>query len=210
MRRVAVLLFTFGLALCISGNAWAGIVYSNLGSGSTVYNKDRGWGVVSGLGTNPGYLASAFSFTAPGDTTFSELRIALELMQGANAVTVSLMSNSGGLPGSALESWNVTGLPMMGTCCTLQTLAGSGTTALTAGTLYWVAVFPAASDMIAVWSFNSTGATGTFFGNSGTGWSGNIVDAVGAFEIQGVPEPGTAALTLAAGMLALLSRLRRR
>lgn len=218
MRRSAVVVLTLGLALCVSGNAWAGTVYSNLGSGGSAYNCCVYWFVSTAASTTGTLWQPAFSFT-PGSTSyFTELDVALGITSGANSVTVELMSDSGGQPGSVLQSWSVNGLPSLGTCCALQTLLGNGTIPLTSGTPYWVAVLPAGADTRAGWNLNSTGAAGTQFENQGAGWfQYSTSQALGAFEVQGVqnpgtgvPEPGTAVLTLAAGMLALLGKLRRR
>ncbi len=215
MRRAKMLFFTLGLALCVSGHAWAGIVYSNLGSGGSVYDGVYGWYASTVSSGNPGLFQPAFSFTPAATTYFTELDLPLQMIEGANAVTVELLSDSSGIPGAVLESWSVTGLPTYsGSCCALQTLSGDGTIPLFSGTPYYVAVLPndINSDTWALWNLNDTGATGNTFENQGTGW---FVYETGqpaaAFEVQGnTPEPGTAALMLAAAAVALFGKLRRR
>jgi hypothetical protein len=148
----------------------------------------------------------------------TELDIALQIFSGTDSVTVKLMNDAGGLPGGDLEAWSVNGLAPIFTCCTLQALPGLGTLTLSSGTTYWVAAFPAA-DTLAVWNDNTTGVTGTRAAFDGSGWNiasqpdGTTVFTTGAFAILGapgpgtaVPEPGTGALALAAGVLALMMR----
>jgi hypothetical protein len=82
---------------------------------------------------------------------------------------------------------------------------------LLAGTQYWVAALPGASDSSYAWQVNNTGFIGSRSFNGGNGWSKPVSDLAGAFEVLGTPEPGTAGLTMAAAALALLAlKLRKR
>ena len=198
-------------AVCFAGT----IVYDNLGSGSDVYNDVNSWAVI-GPGTILGptiQSAPAEPFT-PGSTVyFTQLDMALSYFLGTNTVTVDLMSDSSG-PGAVLESWSVSNLPSVLTCCALQVLSGNGSILLESGTTYWVAVLPGNSDTFALWNLNSTGATATEFENFGNGWVPNPgISPTGAFEVQGnsaaTPEPSTITL-LGAGILGLAGVIRRR
>ncbi|MBZ5609646.1 MAG: hypothetical protein LAP38_15400 [Acidobacteriia bacterium] len=212
MRKGIGLVVTLAAAMCLSSRASADTVYSNLGSGTTVYNSGTGWSV-STVASTGFLLQPAFSFTPSGTFNFTELDIALGFINGTNSVTVDLMSDSGGSPGSVLDSWNVSGLPAFGSCCTLQALLANNTTTLASGTPFWVAVLPGAADTYAVWNLDSTGALGDVFEDQGSGFALFGADAtVGAFQVLGdpstaVPEPRSGMLAvIAAGMLAMFTR----
>jgi hypothetical protein len=186
------------------------VLYSNLGSGSTVYQGGAGWYV----DTN---YKPAFSFTASSTDYLTELDIALSSSSGTNAVTVELLNDSSG-PGTVLESWAVGNLPLFNTTSTtLQTLTSTGGVELVSGDTYWIAMLPGGSDTYAVWNWNSTSATGTQYENEGSGWAEYATDVpTGAVEVLGTsetptptPEPGTFAL-LGSGLLGLAGALRRK
>jgi hypothetical protein len=183
------------------------VLYSNLGSGSTVYDGSSGW--IAGTSYDP-----AFSFTPASTDYLTELEIALSSYSGTNAATVELLNDSSG-PGTVLESWTASGLPSSGTSSTtLQTLTSTGGIELVSGDTYWVAVLPGASNTDAVWNFNSAGATGTLYGTLGSGWVNEGSKTTGAYEVLGTsetvtPEPGTFAL-LGSGLLGLAGAMRRK
>jgi hypothetical protein len=192
------------------------VMYSNLGTGSGVYNGDQGWNVIGAANpsVNPlSQYAPAFSFTPASTAYFTQLDMAMAHVNGTNSATVDLMTDESG-PGTVLESWSVSGLQINGTCCTLLALSGNGTILLESGMTYWVAALPGDSLAFDSWEYDSTGVTGTVFENEGTGWalySNGVTD--GAFEVQGeastIPEPGTPGL-FGSGLLGLIGLLRRR
>jgi hypothetical protein len=207
------------LALFVSGDALADIVvYSDLGSGNDVYQSGGGgWDITGTESSCPrcdGAFDSAFSFTPTATAYLTELQVALGYVSGTNSVTVDLMTNSNGAPGSIIESWNASGLPSDVTCCTLQTLLSNAAVPLLSGTTYWVAVQPAATDTYVLWQYNSIGIMGPGVYNQGAGWDQNGGVVVGAFQVLGsqsaVPEPDTAALAFTAGLLTLLGKFRKR
>jgi len=209
---VSVSRFLVGSALaliCLAIPAHGDTVYSNLGSGSTVYNSTD-WDV-----SGPTSLEElttidvAMGFTPSGNFDLSEIDLALNfngVPSETNAITVTLNADSSNAPGAILETWNLTGLPsFFGTCCTLQVLTPTSTVALNSGTQYWIEASPGASDFNGGWNWNSTGASGPFWSNI----SGTSEETVGAFDVLGssvgptvVPEPSTFVL-LGLGMLGL-------
>ena len=84
-------------------------------------------------------------------------------MVAPDSVIVKLLNDSGGLPGGVLQSWSITGLPMIDSCCTLQTLMATGSTPLVSGTPYWVAVLPGANDTLAEWNEVNDTPLGTVY-----------------------------------------------
>ena len=185
-------------ATCVVGSARAdSIVFSDLGTGSTLYSVPFSYGIsASGAVGNP-----AFAFTPVASYDFTQLDIALNYSSGTNSVTVELMSDSGGTPDAVLQSWSVSGLPAVGGCCTLQILPGTGTIPLLAGTAYWVAVLPGGSDTLAGWNQSFPPEIGPAAVNFGAGWANTGLPGIsGAFEVQGTsssPEPGTMFLVVA-------------
>ena len=103
----------------------------------------------------------AVPFTPASNMKVNEVEASVGWGQdGTNGVTLSLNADASGLPGAALASLDITGLPLFGECCTLavaQGPAGSGLPVV-AGTQYWVVVSTDAtfSNTFDAWSFNTT------------------------------------------------------
>jgi hypothetical protein len=194
----------------------ADTVYSNLGPGSSYYSTGPS-AVESGQ-----YVASDFT-VAPGsgyDLTEIEIAVALEDSFGnPNSVTVQLMSNAGGSPGTVLGSWVLNNVPSYtNTAITpAQTITGITGIALTAGTAYWLEA--SAGDILAVWDPNNTGALDdvAYSYNQGSTWIVDSGEGNEAFAIFGTPESATPApepsslslLLLGLGVLGLVSLWRR-
>jgi hypothetical protein len=184
------------------GTAWCGVVYSNLGTGSNLYDPSVFYGV-----TSSSY--PSFSFTPANTVTMTGLDIPLARIS-ADSATVSLMNDANGVPGSTtLQSWNLAGLPYPGSSSALQNLSVSGSLTLFAGTPYWVMVSTPAVSV--GWNLNNTGAVGTLVWEDQVG-NGHVdgIQTMGAFRVWGdevaAPEPGTGAYVLGAGLLALMAR----
>jgi hypothetical protein len=127
---------------------------------------------------------------------------------GPNEVDVSLVSDAGGLPGSTIESWQLTDLPSTTFPSSLVTISSVLDPILLPGTQYWV-VATAGPDTYDVWTFTLAGssfsplAVDDTLNGVDSGWELNSSGRQGALAISGdaVPEPSTLALTA----LALLS-----
>jgi hypothetical protein len=109
------------------------------------------------------FLGSAYwiaiPFTPSANITAKEIEVSVGYGgDGTNGVTVSLNSDSSGLPGPALASVDATNLSDYGECCTLVTAGGGSGLPLTGGTQYWVVVSTSTSteNTFDAWAFNST------------------------------------------------------
>jgi hypothetical protein len=114
---VAVLgLAALTLWLAAAGGARAAFVaYNNFGPGNGGLDYNVNGGIFLGStrkGTNE---ADGVQFTPSQTGTLSQITVALEYISGANAATVSLRADAGGLPGAVLESFNLTDLPPLPT-----------------------------------------------------------------------------------------------
>jgi hypothetical protein len=196
--------------LLFVGTAGAATIYNNFGPGDAYCGCGY---AVSGSTSGSGFFQEANAFTPSGTFTLTQIDVAIDVVSGTNSASLTLNSDSGGLPGAVLETWSLPSLPGFPTCCTVETVTPSGSPiVLTSGTQYWLVASPIASDTFAAWMVNSTSASGPRATNQGSGFSSDGVSALGAFDVlgtPGVPEPST--LLFTAGGLALLwlRRLRR-
>jgi hypothetical protein len=137
---------------------------------------------------------------------------------GPNQADVFIMTDAGGLPGSTLESWSLTNLPVNCFPCPLTTIASSAHPILAAGAQYWVAA-TGGLDTFDVWTFTLVGsgfsplAVRSTLNGIDSGWSLSSPTNTrqGALQISGeaVPEPASWGLVVA-GLSAAFYRRRRR
>jgi hypothetical protein len=199
--------------LTLPAPARADVIFSNLGPGDS-YNCCSGWTL---FGSDlPIDTDRAFAFTPAADYTLDSIDLALTWLGGTNAADVWLMSDEGGAPGSILESFLISSLPTFNTTNTLLTTADSTLNPLlSAGVQYWVASSAHSADGSLSFNWNITGDEGLASRDNGGPWgvSTSFLTS-GAFRVNGtpaapVPEPSSV-LLLAAGVLGLLSRTRRK
>jgi hypothetical protein len=135
---------------------------------------------------------------------------------GFEPFTLALMSSIGGVPGTTIESWNLT-TNFLVTQCTncFETAVSTLHPVLQAGTQYWLAVFPP-PDFDGDWMLGppSNPGIGTIAlsSDNGTNWTPVPNNPLGAFDVKGVsstPEPGTLIL-LASGLLGIPIATRRK
>ena len=110
-----------------------------MGSKTDTYDDTDGY-LVEGP-TNPAtgeYQWIADPFTPKKASTVTEIEIALVYLgSGTNNAEVAL-TDVKGLPGKALETWNVKNLPTSGTCCKLVTVKSKKGIKVKKGKQYWV------------------------------------------------------------------------
>ncbi len=163
-------------------------IYSNLGTGTNVYNGAAGTGV---LGRNvpnqpfPEWVANGFTPTA--NHTVTEIQVGVTWVEGANSVILSLNEDNGGKPGKTLFITQFTNLPTFGTCCTLQTATLTTGVPVTQGTQYWVVLRtkPTNQGTWNVWNNNFKGLQGPFSNSLGNGWFQQSTQELGAFAVLG-------------------------
>src|SRR5579872_6944398 len=94
-------------------------IFSNL---AAPYPKGSYWCCTgyNVMGPTAGEQWMAAAFTPNADHTVAQIEVAVGYSQGkTNGVVVSLNRDSNGVPGKAMKTWNVAGLPRFGTCCGL-------------------------------------------------------------------------------------------
>jgi hypothetical protein len=171
--------------------AGVSLIYSNLGTGTSVYNAGSGW-TEAGVEANDEAIAEAMQFTP--DSTYLLLRIdaAFTYVQGTNGAKLILAEDNGGVPGKIIYAASFTNLPTFGTCCTLQTAKLQPTktsyVALNAGQTYWIYPLPDDTTGYLVWNFDTTnkGGTGAVSHDYGKTWTAAALSPFGAFDLYGI------------------------
>jgi uncharacterized protein (TIGR03437 family) len=174
----SVLSFTTGNSQIALGG------YSDFGPNDAFSNN--GWCISGANNTKCGpsatrYIAAAF---VPSNTfTVSDITLPLSYNSGTNGAVITLTSNSGGIPGTILESFSISNLP--GTASAV-TVASQLNPVLQAGQTYWLEVQPLAADTLIIWYTNSLGLGGGITNISQAGWvplSGYAGQTLPAFSV---------------------------
>jgi hypothetical protein len=113
-------------------------IFSNLASKypKGVYWCCTGYNVM-GPNSGVGEQWMAAAFTPDADGTVTKIEVSAGWSQGTNGIVISLNNDDNGMPGQALQTWNVSDLPFFGTCCTLLKVSSQGIP-VTGGQQYWV------------------------------------------------------------------------
>jgi len=192
------------LLLCaFTGAGKAATVYDNFGTTPP-------FSVISpALYGDGGWLADAF--TSANTYQLTSITVATGRLLINDAITIDLMADNSGKPGTILESWTIGHPPTFGTSSTITVNDALGLDLLPA-TQYWVALsgsIPLDND----WALSSTGSTGLVeIGNPSLGWIKDTIPLPNeAFNVLGtqLPEPASFVL-LALGAAVLWFRAKRR
>jgi hypothetical protein len=208
LKHLLGILFVVVVVLALgSSPACADTVFSNLGTGSTY-----------ALTAEIPVLQSqdiAGTFTVAAGTSFNLTQLDIGLTDAGDSAIVELLTNSAGLPGTVIQSWTLTNLPVVSAVNSIQpsqTISGITGIVLSGGTQYWLAAFPGTSGTQDFWNFSLTSQNDPLAvsGDGGGSWLQllNLKPPGVAFDVQGtpissVPEPSTVVL-LAAGLLTVM------
>ncbi|MGA8490770.1 MAG: choice-of-anchor R domain-containing protein [Terriglobales bacterium] len=136
-------------------------IYDNIGS---AYPKGTYWccegytifgpTAISGA---PEYW-EAGAFTPKANRTVTSVRVAVGYVEGYNGLVIGLYADANGVPGTAIKTWSVTGLPNFGSCCAVVEAKDSAGIPVTARTQYWIVLKTnkKSSSTFAAWNVNDT------------------------------------------------------
>lgn len=211
MKWQILALLTLGL------QANAGTLYSDLGTGGSVYDNTSPV-VFKGSGSGGSSITQARPFTVSGigDFLLTEIDLGIVYNTGVHTFTAGIWTDFSNHPGAMLASWNMSISEPVGSCCLLASQTGITGLTLAGGTTYFMVVGPQSltdnSDNF--WESNTVGATGAQLGSldGGSTWINDSTGTLPAFAVQGdavttTPEPNSLVL-LGTGLVAACAALR--
>ncbi len=144
--------------------------------------------------------AVAVQFDPSVTASFGQIEVPIDSVSGTGSVVVDLLSDSGGKPGSVIESWT----PAVTSSVAMITLSSVSHPTLTHGTNYWVEVTTTGS-LEANWYIATSNLRGAdlMIGGPWFDSTGSSTPSLAVLSEES-PEPSTAILTLA-GLLAALA-----
>ena len=117
-------------------------IYSTLGKGDKVYSTLSGLAILGTDAGQPWPEMVANGFRPKADHVVTEIQVGATHVQGTNVLVVSLNQDNHGVPGKALHTWHFSNLPVVWSCCTLQTAKYAKGIPVKKGKLYWVVLRP--------------------------------------------------------------------
>lgn len=183
------------LALCALPAMADNTLYSNLGTGTNVYNCCSGW-TISGTGSIGTSFTAANEFQVTQSGSVSQIDVAVGYVEGVNSFYVAIDANNNGTPGAQLAMFsNLSSSTTFGTSSSaLITISGISGLNLSTGTNYWMVVGPTSTSATTWEAWNmSNSATGNddYSTDGGTTWVQQGNQTQGAFDIIGGTSTGT-------------------
>jgi hypothetical protein len=132
-------------------------IFDNIG---TAYPKGTYWCCEGYTITGPTALSGfpefweAAAFTPSANHTVTKVKVAVGFVEGVNGLVLGLYTDASGVPGKALKTWKLSGLPNFGSCCVVETRSDSTGIPVTAGTQYWIVLKTNASESTTWAAFN--------------------------------------------------------
>lgn len=170
------------ISLSFASGAKAGVCASTFGAGSSF-----GGGVYAVSGSGSGVrFDRAFSFTPSVDCRLGTIDIAFHLDGGTNGLSISVVEDASGLPGSTVvESTAVIDEMTTDPLGSIVTGMFTGANLLSGSITYWIVVEaePVTGNTSAVWHVNPDSLTGVrgLRTNAGS-WQGSL-GVLGAFRV---------------------------
>jgi hypothetical protein len=195
----------------------AGVIFSNLVQPGNQYGPDGvGIGHTPGF-PNPGdYLLYGVHFIPSTTAQLTIIQAPLSVLSGPNQIQAFLMSDAGGSPGSILESFPLSNLPVPPGPFPLVTIQSLLDPLLLGGTQYWF-VATGGPSTFATWTLNlfqgdgnDGGAVQSVVGGITQPWITGSGTRTGALQVSGtpVPEPSITALSGCALLFLMIRRVR--
>lgn len=181
------------MSLCCNTSR-ADIIYSTFGPGDT-YDEFTGW-VVANDTNFWGFQNVAMKFTPDHDYRFDSARVAFFGNDGF--ITMHLMSDNNGLPGSIIESFTFDTI-FGGPFSLIFTMNSVTHPLLEGGQTYWLATeAPPGPDYLLAWCMSTTtnGNFGVSHDQNQSWLNDNSNNPLGAFDINGTSVPAPSATTL--------------
>lgn len=145
----------FGILGCYLPQANAIVIFDNFGPD----DSSASFGPSIGKPLNQSVAAG---FTPPSSGFLTDIYVAIGKVSENVEVQVSLLDDSGGVPGNSLESFILTDLPKFSGSTPPVHISASGNTFLDSDTQYWLAAFAISSLEQAAWNTNNISDIGPY------------------------------------------------